>query len=282
MRTGITDYYIKKYGLEAGARRMAEHGYSCLDYQLTNTDGELYALRDEDFLIRLTEIRKMLNGAGITVEQIHGPWREPCDATEEDRAERFEKMTKAIVMARYLGAKYMAIHPLMPFGITGENPEQLYAINKKFFVALASVAGKLGVTVCLENMPFRDFPLSRVEDIVDFIKDIDSPHLKMCFDAGHANVFEGRIGDMVRCAGELIKTVHVHDNFGERDEHNVPYEGTVDWADFAEGLFDIGFDGVLNLECAPVSPKFIENGIDADETVALEKELAKIARLIAG
>jgi sugar phosphate isomerase/epimerase len=28
---------------------------------------------------------------------------------------------------------------------------------------------------------------------------------------------------------DLVVTTHVHDNHGERDEHLLPYEGTIDW-----------------------------------------------------
>jgi sugar phosphate isomerase/epimerase len=28
---------------------------------------------------------------------------------------------------------------------------------------------------------------------------------------------------------DLFVTTHIHDNHGERDEHLLPYEGTIDW-----------------------------------------------------
>ena len=29
---------------------------------------------------------------------------------------------------------------------------------------------------------------------------------------------------------ELVASVHVHDNHGEKDEHLPPYDGTIDWS----------------------------------------------------
>ena len=283
MKIGMTDYYIKRYGLSEGAERMAAHGYSCLDYQLADIKLDLYTARDEDFLRMVTAIKKELSAKGISVHQIHGPFcAELTDKTEEDRAISFEKKTKAMVMAKYLGAKYMAVHPLTPFGIGGDRAEEAVEIHRAYYPALAKVAGKLGIVVCLENLPFVDFPLSRVEDVCDLVNEINSPYLKMTFDAGHANIFEGRISDKLRYAGALVKIIHAHENDGTADSHLRPYEGTVDWADFAEGLFDIGFDGVFNLETAP----FYKNQSTADlsESEVLEGELAfaKIAKLLAG
>ena len=98
----------------------------------------------------------------------------------------------------------------------------------------------------------------------------------------YANIFEGRISDKIRYAGDLIKIIHAHDNDGSGDLHLHPYDGNVDWADLAEGLFDIGFDGVFNLETAPVKEKRLKEGISDEEVREAEIALAKTAKLIAG
>ena len=35
---------------------------------------------------------------------------------------------------------------------------------------------------------------------------------------------------------DRVATTHIHDNHGEKDEHLLPYEGTIDW-DAALGAF---------------------------------------------
>ncbi len=284
MEIGMTDYYIKRYGLTEGAKKMVADGYAFLDYQLADIRDELYTVRDEDFLKKVMGIKRELDSAGLRVSQMHGPFGDLTpDGTEEERAVHFEKMTKAMVMAKYLGAKYMAIHPLTPFGIADDgDADEVIEINRRFYSALAKVAGKLGIILCLENLPFPKFPLSPVEKVADLVREINHKNLKMCFDTGHANIFEGRISEKLRYAGDLIRILHVHDNMGDFDSHLCPYEGTVDWADFAEGLFDIGFDGVFNLETAPVSKKQLDEGITDSDAESAEKKLIGIAKLIAG
>lgn len=283
MKLGIGNYYLERYGLSDGAKKMAADGYSFIDFQLTDITSELYTARDEEFLKMVLDIKKELNSAGVTVNQIHGPFcAELRDSTEEERAVCFEKMVKGMVMARHLGASYMAVHPLTPFGYGAKNAAQTVEINRVFYTALAKVGGKLGVTVCLENLPFCAFPLSEVFALADFIREINSPYLKMTFDTGHANCFEGKIGDKIRYAGELIKILHIHDNDGTADSHLNPYDGVIDWADLTEALFDIGYSGVFNLETNPVSKKQLEDGISDEEITKSEKHLASIIRLIAG
>lgn len=284
MELGIGNYYIDRYGIDEGARRMVADGYTYIDFQLLDTDSEIYAARDDDFFRSVVDIKRALAAGGVKVSQIHGPWRyPPRDATDEDRAERFEKMTKAMVVARHLGAKYMAIHPLMPYGAySSESPDEVLSINKSFFSALANVARSLGITVCLENMPFPDFPLSGVEQITDFIRDIDHPNLKMCFDTGHANIFPIRMSEQLEYAKDYIRIIHVHDNLADEDTHMHPYDGNIDWMDFAEGLYNIGYSGIFNLETAPVRYRERHLSFTDEEVAEREQKLARIAALIAG
>ena len=285
MKIGITDYYINTYGLDEGAKRMAEHGYSCIDFQFTDTNTEYYTAREEDFLALVLGLRRALERHGICVNQIHGPWCTPRhDTTEDERATLFGKMAKALVIAKHLGAKYVVVHPLMPYGENSdEKPDEVYEINKRYFSALANVAQGLGVTVCLENTPFESFPLAKTENILTLIKDVDHPCLKMCFDTGHAFLLGENLGDSVRQIGKIyLKAIHVHDNLGDKDSHLPPYEGYIDWSDFAEGLYDIGFDGVFSLETTPVSEKDFNDGVSKEMTQEKERELARVAKLIAG
>jgi sugar phosphate isomerase/epimerase len=64
--------------------------------------------------------------------------------------------------------------------------------------------------------------------------------LRFCFDVGHANIAdttaENKLAHGFEPMRELIATTHVHDNRGEKDEHLVPYEGTVDWKEAARLL----------------------------------------------
>lgn len=284
MKTGISGYYLNRYGIEDGARIMAEDGYDTIDLNFANTETEFYSSRESDFFILAGKYKAALKKNNITVEQIHGPWRfPPQDATEDDRAERFGKMTKSLALAKFFEAKYVALHPIMPFGAeSSEKPEEVYEINKRFHTALASVAEKLGVTVCLENMPFREFPLSSTESIIALIKDINSPALKFCFDTGHALYYGESVAEAVKTAGsEYLRILHVHDNCGDEDSHLPPYEGVIDWAEFVETLYNVGYDGVMNLETNPSKYAGFKS-MSENEKREREAELAKIAKLLAG
>ena len=97
MKIGISATATHPWG-DAGYEKLAQIGFQRLDYSMTTTESDLYQMSDEDFEKELLRQKKLANDAGIEFSQVHGPWRyPPRDATEEDRAERMEKMKQELL-----------------------------------------------------------------------------------------------------------------------------------------------------------------------------------------
>ncbi len=285
MRIGIESAaYVKQYGLEEGLARMKRHGYDSLDdAELAETEAELFRCPEDEFERRLIHTAQAAKDSGIEIFQTHGPWRwPPRDGTPEDRAERFEKMEKSLRGTRLLGAKYMVIHPIMPFG-TEEQPDEdlFWSLNFDFFRRLTRAAEREGVIICFENMPMPLFPLARPLEILDFVRKIDSPAMRVCLDTGHCAVCGVSPAEAVRLLGrEYLRVLHVHDNDGRADLHLLPGAGVIDWPDFAASLQEIGYDGVLSLE-TNVGHRLTEC-LSPAERERREQDLAAIACRLAG
>ncbi len=96
-------------------KKLKEHGFSCINFNMSNTNTELYTSPEADELL-LSE-KFLADAAGVEINQAHGPWRSPPrDKTPEDRVERMDKMKKSIRFTSLLGCKNWVIHPLMPLG----------------------------------------------------------------------------------------------------------------------------------------------------------------------
>ena len=253
MRIGTEDNpYLKRYGFEKGLRRIAELGFECVDYQgFANTEQPLFQRNDSDFEKELKRQRAFIESLGLTVCQTHGPWRfPPRDVTPEDRAERFGKMSRAIVGTALLGCQDFVIHPIMPFGCDeGMHTSEMWEMNVDFLGRLVEVGRQNGVYVDVENMPFRLLSTSTPEATLRLVKMIASPWCKVCLDTGHSLVMGVQAGIAVRQIGkEYLRTLHVHDNNWEGDFHWLPYTGKTDWDAFSHALREIGFTGVMSLE----------------------------------
>lgn len=240
-------------GYESGLSLMRRHGYDGLDFQgFINTDEGLFALSLAEWEKSLLRFRTAVENEGLTVCQAHAPGRyPPQDATDADRADRFEKKVRALEGAALLGCPYLVVHPILPYGTkVNVNPKGVWDINLEFFSRLTEKAREYGVTICFENMPFKVFPYSQPEFVAKMVMQIDDPHFRVCLDTGHAALF-GDVSEAVRLIGkDALRTVHVHDNDGDGDRHWLPYTGVIDWSAFCTALGEIGFDGYFSLECS--------------------------------
>jgi sugar phosphate isomerase/epimerase len=69
----------------------------------------------------------------------------------------------------------------------------------------------------------------------------------MCFDCGHANMV-GDVATAVRQGGDQIIYVHLSDNSGLADDHEMLTFGKIDAAAMARALREIRYSGTMMLE----------------------------------
>lgn len=89
---------------------------------------------------------------------------------------------------------------------------------------LSIFAKHRGVTIALEN---KADELGCPTTLHQFLQETHLP-LKFCFDTGHAHI-EGGVTPGFELMHDRVVSVHVHDNHGDRDEHLLPGEGSIDW-----------------------------------------------------
>jgi sugar phosphate isomerase/epimerase len=87
-----------------------------------------------------------------------------------------------------------------------------------------------GVAICVENT------MSEMGDpgyLRAFVDETRLSGLRFNFDIGHANLSDfaddERLEKSFSPLRDLVSSVHLHDNRGEKDEHIPPYDGTIDW-----------------------------------------------------
>ena len=262
-----------RYG-EDCFKKFREHGFEYIDFGLSDTDMPYYTLPTKEGEAFLLHDKELLDKAGVIVNQVHGPWRyPPQDYSQEDRAERMEKMKKSIYFTSLLDCKYWIIHPIMPFNhyeLGKPEAKDTWDMNLEFMSELLKTAKDYGVTICLENMPMHTFSISTPAHILKFVKEMNDDNFQICLDTGHVSVFgDLKVGEEVRKLGSYIKTLHVHDNRYGADAHLFPLFGVIDWADFSKALKDINYQGVFSVETLP--SKSLPDEIYGEMCVSLHK-----------
>ncbi len=147
---------------------------------------------------------------------------------------------------QYLGcvedcAKYnvpiLVIHPYIEF----DNRAKPTREGAERFRAVADRAKALGVKIAFENVSGEEY----LKLVMDAFCGYDN--VGFCWDSGHELCYnQGR--DMLSLYGERLCMVHLHDNFGERDLHLLPFDGAHDWEKVMSRLSESGFSGEFVFE----------------------------------
>jgi hypothetical protein len=149
----------------------------------------------------------------------------PLNIAGQDRRERVEAMDeikRAIAAGEAIPFRFLVLH----VGVAGESFDE-----HKFEGALTSIehlrafAKPLGMRLLLENIPNA---LTAPEQLVRLIQTLGYDDIGVCLDLGHAHLDPG-VEEAIAILKPWIRSVHVHDNHGVKDEHLWPGEGTVDF-----------------------------------------------------
>lgn len=105
-----------------------------------------------------------------------------------------------------------------------------------------------GVTICVENTHSE---MGSPDYLRAFVDETRLTGLRFNFDIGHAHLAEfpeeERLEKSFSPLKELVSSVHLHDNHGEKDEHLPPYDGSIHWPDAIELLKSAAQNGGLPL-----------------------------------
>src|SRR5882672_4040958 len=176
-----------------------------------------------------------LAGNNLALHSIHSPitrdlhlGREsgvPLSISDPERLRRQEavdEIKRALDLVEQVPFRYCVQHVARPRDIPDQRRWDAVFSSLEL---LSLFAKQRGVTLALENTPGE---MATPTNLKNFLEQTRLTNVKLCFDTGHAHL-EGGVVASLEAIRDLDVTTHVHDNRGERDDHLLPYEGTIDW-----------------------------------------------------
>lgn len=214
--------------------QISEAGFAGLEIFCTRSHFE-YSTKAE-----IQAMASALEQNGLQLVSLHGPTSRDMSAMRESgtplsicevervrRIEAMDELKRVIDVADDLPYTRLILH----MGGARETADP-----RKRDAAFSSLehlilhAHHAGVTICVENT------MSEMGDpgyLRAFVDETRLSGLRFNFDIGHANLSdlpeEERLEKSFAPLSDLVSSVHLHDNRGEKDEHIPPYEGTIDW-----------------------------------------------------
>lgn len=262
-------------------------GFSCADFSLNGylLNSNIYQSELNAFFSKtLSELEGFFSAhkiaakeAGITINQMHMPYPMyvPTGSKELNDYLWNEVAPKSMEICRFLECPYIVIHGFKLVRYLGSE-EAEWQQTQKFIDYIAPIAKETGITICIENLyesvggHLVEGPGCDVRKAVERIDRINDKYgaevLGFCFDTGHANLVGIDFEKFISMLDYRLKVLHIHDNDGVGDLHQVPFTFTktrenkpsTDWDGFIRGLKRIHFDKVLSFETAPVLNSFPE------------------------
>lgn len=235
------------YGVKNMLDVLSKAGMQGLDFN--NDIGKYYTNEyGEEFY---KDIKNYANKKGITICQAHAPF--PSSYVEEEKSEiRFNEIVQAMKNASYLGAPIIVVHPCCHLDYSVENnAEILFEYNLNFYKRLVPYAQEYNIKIAIENIE-RVSVTSTPERLIRLYDALNSPVFTICFDVGHCLIQNVDAVKAVETLGYRLVNgcTHVHDNYCDKDRHNLPFLGNTDWEGLMKALADIGYEGNLSYESA--------------------------------
>jgi sugar phosphate isomerase/epimerase len=150
-----------------------------------------------------------------------------CEVERVRRVEAMDELKRVIDVADDLPYSRLILHMGGPRETADPRKRDAAFSTLEHLILHAHHAG---VAICIENTTSEMGDPSYLRTFVDETR---LSGLRFNFDIGHAHLSDFPEGERLDKSfsplGDLVSSVHLHDNHGEKDEHLPPYDGTIDW-----------------------------------------------------
>lgn len=173
--------------------------------------------------------------AGIIVENIHAPvqWQNDLSLDNQAGEDLLACYSQCVEDCSAHQVPTMVIHlPGDQFPLTELGMDRVKRLTE--------LAEKRQVRVAMEN-------IFNTRNLAQALDNIRSEYVGFCYDScHHAN--DPDAPDLLELYGNRLMALHLHDNGGERGQHQLPFDGHIDWPAVMEKIAATGYTGPTALE----------------------------------
>ncbi len=185
------------------------------------------------------KLRELLKESGL-YSTIHSPFSyiDSASPNKDVRRMALVELVETFKIAKALDAKIVTIHA----------PDYRLLLSEIFdayvetISALWSEIKDYGVKLAIENT------MQNYRQFNKIIERLNNSEIAITYDVGHANLNGDPIKFLEEIPIEIIANVHLHDNFGSKDEHLPIGSGRIDFLGVLKTLFKEGYDGLFVIE----------------------------------
>lgn len=199
---------------------------------------------------KINEARKRLGMfvATLGTGMIYGKFGLYLMDQNEDNQKKLVGMVREFIdIAAKIGSKVTigSIKGNVPKG--GDREKYLDTMGKNLQF-ISNYAVQKGVTVLLEaTNHFENNVLNTGKDVFGIIEKFSLKNIEVLMDTFHINIEERSLKTCLKDAGKYLGHIHFGDN-----TRMYPGSGAFNFDAFCKSIIDVGYDGVLSVECFPL------------------------------
>ena len=209
----------------------------------------------------LNELKALCARHGLAISCMGGDG--PISLCDPAHGEEYlAYLRRSLKVAQEVGCKLLAVHSnelmagekkyaadLFPQYSDAEKTMAMY----RSLAAIAPEAEAAGVTLCLEALNVETDHLGNflryTKDAAEIIRMVNSPNVKILYDAYHMYLNEGKIIETLRKYQDLIGCIHIADAPGRGE----PGTGCINYRAVLRDLCEHGYDQMIAFELCPRS-----------------------------
>lgn len=252
------------YTSEDAIAMIGKAGYGAIDLDLAFWSLSEDPMAKDDWRVWLDKQIEAASAVGLPMTQAHAHFfsLDHCELlSQEEQEHRLMLIERDLEAAGLCGIDWVVIHPQSYSDAVWYDRDLSMKKNLELCKRLGEKAAKHGVGLAIENMFIHAgvpacFAAS-CDDLIELVDTLgDDKVFGICWDTGHGNLNKLDQAAAVRRMGKRLKALHVNDNKGQRDEHILPYHGTIDWEAFMKALGEVGYEGDFTYEIHNFSKGF--------------------------
>ncbi len=216
-------------------------------------------------------ILELVRQSGLILDSIHAPFKDDdgdlSAQDEEVRLRSVANIKNAIDAAHELTAPIVILHLNGRFSgpATPERMSQVERSVREIF----PYAQTKGINLACENLDTQ----AKQTIFETILTEFTQSHIGVCYDSSHERLVGTNFKVLERCCSRLF-AVHIADDIRLEDDHLLPFEGKIDWAEFSRIFKKINYNGVFLLE-----PEMRRSGFK-EPSVFLAEAYARAQRII--
>ena len=173
--------------------------------------------------------------AGLYIENIHAPVHEQngLSMDNSDGDSVFQTYCRCVMDCYKHNIPTMVIHL----------PDDEHIINNvgiKRLEKMISLAEDRNIQVAFEN-------LHNICNLDIVLSKFESKNAGYCYDSCH-HVNYAPDDDLLKRYGNRLMALHLHDNGGKRNQHRLPFDGSIEWVQTMKKIAHSGYRGATTLE----------------------------------